>query len=105
MWWFKKKIEYGTKDDQYYCTEEVDKNNKSHGKMEVYLSGIKALEMNYKHGKFNGKNKEFNKDGIKISEANYKNGKLNGVVAYYDDCGNKISEFVYRSNKLIEHDS
>lgn len=101
----KKIMEFGNKNDKYYCKVEIDKDKKFHGKEEIFLSGIKSLEKNYKHGKNHGKTKEFNKDGIKIFEASFKNGKLNGKIIYYDDNGNTVSEFLYKDDKLIKHDA
>ena len=100
-----KKIEFGDKGGPYYCIKEIDKNGESHGKTETFLSGVKVLVKNYKHGKLHGKEREFNKNGIKIFEATYRYGKLNGIVAYYDAGGNKISEFMYKGNRLVKHDA
>ena len=65
----------------------------------LYKSGKKEIEANYKDGKPDGLLSSWYEDGQKKLEGNYKDGKLDGLVVQWHENGQKESEGNYKDGK------
>ena len=67
----------------------------------LYKSGKKEMEANYKDGKPDGLLSSWYEDGQKKLEGNYKDGKLDGLRVWWHENGQKSSEVKYKDNRRI----
>ncbi len=67
---------------------------------DLYASGTKRFESNYKDGKRHGVETRWDANGKKTREWNYKDGKIHGVVTGWDKDGSKKSEVNYKDGMI-----
>ena len=68
---------------------------------QLYESGKKEVETNFKDGKMDGLEVWWYSNGQKQRETNYKDGKLDGLDAQYYENGQKECEETYKDGKLL----
>ena len=68
----------------------------------LYKSGKKEMEANYKDGKPDGLLSSWYEDGQKKLEGNYKDGKIDGLKVKWHRNGQKHTEANYKDGKLVE---
>ena len=67
---------------------------------ELYPSGKRNWEVNFKDGKPDGLLRRWHENGQKEEEANFKDGKLERLRRIWHENGQKESEAIYKDHKL-----